>query len=180
MEGQFSLRPFPTADPIPDLTVGGNIVRQSGMLSVRYELLGCLGEIAIPVRANEAVRKHGLWNETCLELFATPANSPEYWEFNLSPAGHWNVYRFAGYRQEMEEDPVFRSLPFVVKLGPNSLSLALELDLNKIVLTDKTIEIGISAVIKHRTGEKSYWALLHCGPQPDFHRRESFTLIAKK
>ena len=42
-------------------------------------------------------RRDRLWEETCLELFLGEEGSERYWEFNLSPAGHWNVYRFEFY-----------------------------------------------------------------------------------
>ena len=64
--------------------------------------------------ADMPARRDRLWEETCFEFFLAVKNSPRYWEFNLSPAGHWNVYRFADYRQGMQEEPAFASLPFSV------------------------------------------------------------------
>jgi hypothetical protein len=41
---------------------------------------------------------------------------------------------------------------------------------------DQSISAGLSCVLEHVDGQKSYWALLHPGPQPDFHRSDSFLL----
>jgi hypothetical protein len=103
-------------------------------------------------------------------------SSPRYWEFNLSPAGHWNVYRFLAYREGMTEETAFASLPVKVRSDPDCLRLELEVDLGSIVRADQTLAIGISAVLKQISGEKTYWALTHCGPQADFHRRDSFSI----
>ena len=43
-----------------------------------------------------------------------------------------------------------------------------------IVAADRRIEVGVAAVIELAGGGLTYWALSHPGPQPDFHRRESF------
>jgi hypothetical protein len=173
-EQSFSLDPFPTASPKLDLNIAGNIARHSNTLVIRYTLTGELGEIAIPPPADMPVRQNGLWEETCFEFFLGVKNSPRYWEFNLSPAGHWAVYSFADYRQGMQEEMAFTSLPFIVQNQGDSLSLALELDLEKIVQGTQALEVGISAVIKRKDGDVTYWALTHPGSQADFHLRESF------
>ena len=173
---RFSLEPFPSARPLPSVTMVGTIARQANALAIRYTLLGRLREVVIPEPAAVPDRQDGLWKDTCFEFFLAVRGSPPYWEFNLSPAGHWNVYRFAGYREEMEEEPAFTALAFTVQSQRGALSLALELDLDKIVPADQALEVAISAVLKHKDGSMTYWALAHCGPQPDFHRRDSFII----
>jgi len=163
-----------TTSPSAGLKITGNISQCFNTLVIRYALLGRLDKLRIPAPADTPARKHELWEETCFEFFLAVKNSPQYWEFNLSPSGHWNVYRFAAYRQGMEEEAAFMSLPFSVQNQPDSLLLALDLDLNQIVQADQALEVAISTVIKHGNGELSYWALLHPSPQADFHRRDSF------
>jgi hypothetical protein len=172
----FSLQPFPPASPLLSLQITGNIARRSNTLAIRYALRGQLAELRIPVEAEMPVRKKELWQETCLEFFLAVKNSHRYWEFNLSPAGHWNVYRFSAYRQGMQEERTFTSLPFSVQKQSDSLLLAMELALDKIVQADQALEVAISAVIKLRDGEVNYWALSHHGLQADFHRRDSFII----
>jgi hypothetical protein len=96
---RFSLRQFPGSGLVPDLCISGSIGRTPKMLSVECAFQGCCGDLEIPAPA-APMRKHGLWNETCFELFIAEQGSRSYREFNLSPAGHWNVYRFASYRRD--------------------------------------------------------------------------------
>lgn len=172
----FSLEPFPSADPLPYLKITGNIIRSSGTLAISYELSGPLVEIVIPAPADMPSRKNALWEETCFEFFLSVNNSDEYREFNLSPSGHWNVFRFESYRKGMQEEPAFSSLPFSVQRQPDSLQLSLELDIDKIITADQILKVAVSAVIKHINGRITCWALTHPGPQADFHRRDSFII----
>jgi hypothetical protein len=167
------LKPFLPTCPLSHLKITGNIGRRSGTLSIIYAL-GPLDEVLITAPAGPPVRRKALWEETCFELFLGVKNSDYYWEFNLSPAEHWNVYRFKAYRHGMQEENAFKSLPLSVRIEPEVLKLSLDLDLDKIVPADSSLKVGISAVIKSANGELTYWALTHPGPQPDFHRRDSF------
>ncbi len=170
----FSLQPFPSTNPLPDVKITGNIARRDRRLAIDYALQGNLAQLAIPAPTDVPARKNELWQETCFEFFLGIKNSQRYWEFNLSPAGHWNAYRFAAYRQGMQEEIAFRSLPFSVQNQSGALRLTLELDLDQILQADQTLEVAISAVIKLRDGQVSYWALIHRSSQADFHQRDSF------
>jgi hypothetical protein len=172
----FVLQPFPEAGPAPSLKIAGEIFRVSNRLAIRYELSDYLGESLIPVLSNIPIRKKNLWNETCFEFFLAVKNSPRYREFNLSPAGHWNIYSFEAYRQGMQEDAAALALPYSAQFSPNALSLSLEIDLDRIIHIDQVLEVGISAVIKHSDGMMSYWSLSHPGPQADFHHRDGFLI----
>jgi hypothetical protein len=171
----FSLEPCPEEGLAQQLQITGRVTRCSSRLSVAFQLLGPLSEVLIPPRAETPARKTRLWERTCFELFLASENSDAYWEFNLSPAGHWNVYRFSGYRQSMQEEKAFSSLPFVTLAMGDTLLLKLDLDTDKI-LTDCNLEAGVSAVIESRDGKRTYWALAHCGPRPDFHLRNCFVI----
>jgi len=175
-EQRFSLMPFPSARLLPHIEITGGIVRRLNTLSLRYTLLGPLGELTIPAQADRPGRKNGLWEETCFELFLGEKKSDHYLEFNLSPSGNWNVYRFTSYREGMIEEPAFASLPFHIEVRQDSLTLSLEFGLDRIVPVGKALEVAISAVVKTIAGGVSYWALVHPGPQPDFHRRDGFIL----
>lgn len=172
----FSLKPFHPAGSMPDLKITGSITRRSGTLAVRYTLLGPLMEIMVTAPADRPVRKKKLWEETCFEFFLGIKDSERYWEINLSPEGHWNVYSFKSYRHGMQEEPAFMSLPFSVRDRSDTLQLALEFELSKIIPDYQPLQAGISAVIKTTDNKKSYWALTHPGPRADFHLRDSFIL----
>jgi hypothetical protein len=171
---KFSLRPFSPIGPPLHFAITASLARRARELAIGYELTGQLGKLVIPGPAEFPSRRHGLWEETCFEFFLGIKDSPRYWEFNLSPAGSWNVYRFAGYRQGMVEETAFTSLPLRLRRRPDSLRLDLELGIDRIVGADHPLEVGIAAVIKLAGGGLIYWALTHPGPQADFHRRDGF------
>jgi hypothetical protein len=170
----FSLQPFSPIDPPLTIKITGHIRRLPRQLAIRYDLRGDLAELVIPAPAAMPARRPGLWEETCFEFFLGVKDAPGYWEFNLSPAGHWNIYRFAGYRQGMAEETALTSLPLSVRRRADSLEVALELDVERIVAADQPLVVGIAAVIKLAGNGMTYWALTHPGPQEDFHRRDSF------
>ena len=173
---RFSLEPFPSEGLPQHLKITGNIGRNSNKLSVLYTLSGPLAELMVPAHADVPLRRDGLWKETCFEFFLGPVNSDHYWEFNLSPSGHWNVYSFTSYREGMQEEPVFKNLPFCVLLHSDSLQLSLEVEMDKLVPSDRDLKINISAVIKTINGRTTFWALTHPGPQADFHRKDGFII----
>jgi hypothetical protein len=170
----FSLQPFPSTKFLHNLKIVGNIARNDNKLAIRYMFGDDLKEIVIPPPSKTPLRKHELWQDTCFEFFLGIKDSQRYWEFNLSPAGHWNVYRFDGYRQEMQEEKAFTTLPFNVQNQANGLILLLDVDLHKIISVEQAIEVAITTVIKDKDGEITYWALTHRGAEADFHLRNSF------
>ncbi|MDZ8263018.1 DOMON-like domain-containing protein [Nostoc sp. ChiQUE01b] len=172
----FSLQPFPSTEYFPNLKITGNISRNANQLAICYNLGGDLKKIAISPPSNAPSRKHELWEDTCFEFFLGIKDSARYWEFNLSPAGHWNIYRFNGYRQGMQEEIAFQKLPFNVQNQADGLALVLDVDLSKIVSAEQEIKVAITTVIKHRDGEVTYWALTHQGAEADFHLRNSFII----
>ncbi|MBD0386303.1 MAG: DOMON-like domain-containing protein [Nostoc sp. C3-bin3] len=179
----FSLQPFLSTKSLPNLKIAGNIARNGNKFTIRYMLEGDLKEIAlakptggIAPLSNIPSRKHELWRDTCFEFFVGIKDSTRYWEFNLSLAGHWNVYRFDGYRQGMQKETAFENLPFNVQNQADGLILVLDVDLDKIILAEQAIEVGITTVIKHRNGEVTYWALTHQGAEANFHLRDSFII----
>ena len=177
MTGQdFALQPFSPLLPPLNFKITGHLARRADILAIRYDLHGPLAELVIPGPVELPSRQHRLWDATCFELFLGVREAPRYWEFNLSPAGDWNVYRFTGYRQGMTEETAFTSLPLSLRRRPDSLSVDLELEIVRIVGADQPLAVALAAVIKSKDHELTYWALAHPGPQPDFHRRDSFLI----
>jgi hypothetical protein len=174
---RFFLKPFPGEGNPAGVTIGGTIARSADALTLRYEVRGNLSKLSIPAAAEAPRRKDRLWEETCLELFLGTADSGEYWEFNLSPSGHWNGYRFTRYREGMREETAIPSLPFVVRRDSKALTLTAEIGIGKIVPAGKDLAATVAAVIKTNDGGKSHWAPVHPASRPDFHRREGFALI---
>jgi hypothetical protein len=173
---RFSLAPFSASCIPPGMEITGMAGRDAARLTVRYELRGPLKQFAIPASSDTPGRMDRLWENTCFEFFFSPKGSDQYWEFNLSPSGHWNVYRFSSYRKGMREERAFTALPFSVEAEPNSLIINLEANLSALIRSGEAVNEGISAVVRLTDGTLTYWALKHPGPRPDFHRRDGFLL----
>ncbi|MEM1370285.1 MAG: DOMON-like domain-containing protein [Cyanobacteria bacterium P01_H01_bin.15] len=171
----FSLNPF-SPHTAPDITIEGTLNHHQSQLSLNYIITGNLKNLVLPPSASTPERKDELWQTTCFEFFLGIPDSETYWEFNLSPAGHWNVYHFTGYRSGMQPERRLNSLPFTVKATSEQLTLDLELGLEEIALGNCTLEIAITTVLSSLTGNLSYWALAHPSSQADFHDRRGFLL----
>jgi hypothetical protein len=194
MKANFALIPFAT-DSAPAIEITGGIERRDNQLTVEYKLASKLKErlgdpyalrspreknsplpIIISSLAPTPTRQRDLWEHTCCEFFLGLPDSTQYWEFNLSPAGHWNVYHLLDYRQNLTEEPAFDALPFQVSQEEDYWQLQLKVDLPKIISPKQNLAVGVSTVIEDRTNQLSYWALSHPGKVPDFHYRDAFIL----
>lgn len=171
----YRLEPFPDGQT-PGIAVAGRLARDRSTLLMEAKIEGEVDGILLESPAATPVRRHGLWEGTCLELFLAPAAAAGYWELNMSPAGHWNVYRFSAYRRGMAEEEGFGKIPFDFQRKTGSLELSMELDLSEILPEPVPLHAAVCAVVRHRSGTATYWAATHCADCPDFHRRESFVL----
>jgi hypothetical protein len=169
----FSLQPFSSCAPF---AITGTIARDLPGLTITYTLAGPLRGLVIAPPADKPARQWVLWEHTCFEFFVARHNAASYWEGNLSPAGHWNMFRLSGYRQGIQEESAFQELPFKVQRQPESLVLTVNVDLTAIVPGDQSLEVGVSAVLQPRDGGLSFWALAHQAHEPDFHNRRGFVI----
>lgn len=170
----FTLYPFGTAFDSELLNLSGCISQSDHRLILQYDLFDSQSQILMPAKKLPD-RQHNLWETTCFEFFIGAQNDRAYWEFNLSPSGDWNVYRFDDYRSGMQEESAFSSLPFEVETRSHHTTLTIELDLTLIQLSSP-LEISVTAVIEQLNHNITYWAIEHCGSEADFHIRDSFAL----
>lgn len=171
----FALIPYP-ANELPDIKITGEIERTENQLSLRYRVSGNIASILMSEAVDVPTRRHDLWKMTCFEFFIAPEGQTQYWEFNLSPSGNWNVYHMDAYRQvNMREEPLFTTLPFIFH-NEDKASLEISVDLSRIISANQKINIGIASIIQTRKGSESFWALAHPGSQADFHQRDGFTI----
>jgi len=175
----FSLIPFPTPT-IPAITITGHISRQDNLLNLHYSLTGNIEDIFLPSPVEHPSRKEELWKGTCFEFFLAQKGQPQYWEFNMSPSGDWNVYRMDAYRRVgFREETLIQQVQFQTRKEASTFVLNAVVDLSPIfqhVFDSDLLEIAITAIIQTKDGNETYWALTHPAPQADFHRRESFIL----
>jgi len=173
----ITLHPFP-GRAAAALAITCTIGRQSHLLQVDFKLQGDLKAVAIPPLARRPARRQQLWESTCLECFVAAEASPAYREFNLSPSGDWNAYRFDDYRRGLREEKALPKLTVKIQREPGLLCLGAMIDLGGLGLDRQTLVMGVAAVVRTSGGRNTYWAAVHPGPEPDFHRREAFILKA--
>jgi hypothetical protein len=175
----FKLCPFSPSATDAELSIACTVTRQLTQLHLRYVLSGALTKLAI-APPTTPTRQHNLWSTTCFECFLGTPEASRYWEFNLSPAGPWNVYRLTDYRQGLEEESAFSQLPFQVSPSADRLELDVAIDLMALdaiaANPAQPLILGITTVVQFATGDISYWALQHCGAEADFHLRHSWTV----
>jgi hypothetical protein len=149
-------------------------------LSLSFRALGGVGEIAWP--GGEAVgfgdwdRQDELWQHSCFEAFVRPAGLSSYIELNFATSGRWAAYAFTDYRQGMMplEDITLHSASWQIQKARTDLNAVLGLPQRYLGMD---WELGVSAVIETKGGQKSYWALAHPSGKPDFHHADCFAAI---
>ena len=181
----FRLVSFPDGPAGVGCAVAGAVERAARELHATFRVTVLPDALAgdspraliVPPRSPAPARRDGLWQSTCLELFVGVPGEPGYLEVNVAPSGDWNVYRFTGYREGMvpldPPEPRSREAP----RGPGeALAIGFTLVLPEPWVSARGLEAGVSAVLEWAGGEKTYWAITHRGPRPDFHRRDAFVL----
>ncbi len=170
----FALIPFP-APNIPEINITGNISRQNNLLALRYAIAGDIEHILLPAPSPNPSRRNELWKMTCFEFFLAIQGQPQYWEFNMSPSGDWNVYCMDAYRRiGFGEETSIQRLQFEVRKETGLLILDATINLTPLLSEQQPLEVSVTAVIQTKDGDETYWALTHPAPQADFHLRESF------
>jgi hypothetical protein len=158
-----ALSPFAPEAHLQGLALSCAARWQEGVLELHYRLSGPLQRLRLPsqIAGEPPQRRDQLWQSTCFEAFIGRAGQPGYWELNLAPNGDWNCYALNGYRQGLQPEPRIQALPFVLIPAASAL------------------ELSVTAVLDDVRHGCSYWAWRHSGPEPDFHRRESFLPLAE-
>ncbi len=172
---KLNLQPFQEKDNPEECRINVKLLKIPEHLHISFRLRTPMNSILIPpFDQSIAIRKDNLWQHTCFEVFIGTKDGEAYKEFNLSPSGAWNVYSFKGYREGMITDPAFTFLPFDVRVtSEGGLDLTVEIDHELVPIKADTL-IGLSAVLELRSGIKSFWAIKHPKPTPDFHAKEGW------
>ena len=155
---------------------GGEIRREGRRLLLRLRLAVAIEAVHWPSPVAAPSRLDGLWATTCFECFWAVEGERPYWEINLYPAGHWNLYRLEDYRDGLRPEPGYDMPPHRVVRNAGELTLHLDLLLPPAIPAAAPLQVAITSVIEERSGRLSYLALAHPGPEPDFHRRDGFLL----
>ncbi len=174
---ETALIPHPQALPAVrfELRAAAEVVLPGPILALRYRLRGPLGELAIPPPA-PARHADGLWERTCFEAFVAPSAGEDYLELNFSPSTEWAAYAFERYRHGMR--PLTLARPPVVTVAgeTNELRVTASVDLAGVAAARWPWRVALCAVVADAAGGRSYWALRHLRPKPDFHDAAGFAL----
>ena len=171
----FTLTPFTwPQERRPALT--GKLAIADGILRVEYHLSGLDGPACFPPTSANPARRLQLWRHTCFELLWGPLRHPNYWELNASPAGHWNILAFAGYRRGlMEETRIGARIR--AQRRPHGFSLSCSIPVAALGYPGP-YRFAAAAILRMADGQRTFWAVRHPGEAPDFHHPLSFTLTA--
>lgn len=173
-----ALVPHPDT-PDPDFSVGAKLsLIGSDVLKIDYVVTGPVGRLAVPDERIPA-RKDGLWQASCFEAFVRSDAGQGYAEYNFSPSRCWASYWFDGYREGMA--PMADSQIEIFREAVTGERLALTILCHIGAPWGREIDPlraqwGLSAILEHRDGAKSYWALAHAPGKPDFHHPACFAL----
>lgn len=162
------LKPYSRIQPKTELNV--EMILNSTSIHLRYSMSHVEEQLVWPAE-EFAQRRDELWKTTCFEMFVGSGESSEYLEINLSPSGHWNVYHFDDYRSGMSVcEPAQAQIQ-----SQQRQWLEAEVDCKSLteLLTQKP-KIGVTAVLNWGPNQTEYWAMLHSGSKPDFHRRSDW------
>ena len=171
----------------PDLLLSAEFVwSEGGLLELSYSLRpsysdGDLLALALPSQEPASVPMHGdrcdeLWKHNCFEAFIGLPGSKQYWELNVSPLGHWNLYSFESYRHAGSD--LVEALPpsLTMQQTRRDCRCDVVLDLRPWWPIEGMPELGLTMVVEEKDGRLSYWALSHPGEVADFHDRRSFLI----
>lgn len=168
------LEPFPNGAGRAAGTLEARLTRDSRLLRFRLSL--AVPGLVLPPAAGVPERRHELWRRTCAELFIGEPPGRGYLEWNLSPSGHWNLYRFDDYRAGGREAP--EDVDPSLELSRTTTGAVIEgaLPLGPLRLERSRLVLGVCAVVETSDGALSHWAAHHPAARPDFHDRRGFVL----
>jgi hypothetical protein len=151
------------------------IVRPAGgSLVLSYAVTGTIGDLVLPPIGAPA-RADELWRHTCFEAFVKEAAGEGYYEFNFAPSTQWAAYHFDRYRSGMHVATEIEPPQIVGRSVPERYTLRATLWLPD-RQRDRTLRVGLAAVLEETNGNRSYWALAHPLGAPDFHHADGFAL----
>ena len=155
--------------------------RDDGILELSYCFHyidnNLLRQILLPASLDIPKRKTGLTSSTCFEAFFAIPNTDNYWEFNISPNGDWNLYTFNGYRHNKQQVATISQPHSSLILHSRGFRFHVLLNSSPWWSYSSIPDFSLSAVILDTTSSVSHWSLSHYSDQVDFHDRRNFISV---
>ena len=157
--------------------VNADISLIQNTLYLKYMISGNISQIKlIPSKQSSE-----LWKNTCFELFLSNKNITEYLEFNWSPSGKWNTFKFHDYRDRANQN-IDENSEFIVRNESYNIIFESKIILSKynshISLDINNLQIGMSIIVE--TNSLEYWSNQHLNHRPDFHNKNNFLTLHKE
>jgi hypothetical protein len=140
----------------------------------RFTIQGPIDTIIMPLHQRSPLRRDNLWKHTCLELFIHPPASRAYTELNITPSGHYNLYRFDDYRTG--QTPLSIATPPTITSHVTPTVATFDITLPALA---PPVALGPAVILEHLDNTLSYWALSHPSTSPDFHLGDLHTIVWK-
>ena len=154
------LTPFSGQCPIK--IYGELAFRDNETMEMSFELSGEVKEVLYPLKGPNK-RKHELWTQTCFEAFFFKEDET-YIEWNFNNHGSWQAYHFSGYREPAP--------PIELTTAPPKIEFEND-RINIEIPQIDFISFNLTSIIKLKSGESFYFALVHSRVNADFHQREA-------
>ena len=166
-EVPIALEPYSKRDDNPAIEF--DVARSGEVLSLAF---GLSGDSVFQGQTTIRSRVIGLWEDTCFEFFLANGSERSYVEFNFSPSGDWQVFRFSDYRSARQVDSAWAPHDFSRRpVTPTAQRFTFSMRSITGVWPEYPL-LQAAAVIRQRE-EMLYYALSH-GRTPDFHLRDHF------
>lgn len=119
-----------------------------------------------------------LWEKTCFEIFIKNQKD-QYIEFNFSPCFEWNCFYFNQKGDALTEFEKMIRPNTDILLSSEDFFIVCEIRKEFFPLgffdqAETQLSVGLTSVIKDKSGINSYWALAHADTRPNFHHFDSF------
>ena len=166
-EVPIALKPYSKRDD--NSAIEFDVARSGEVLSLSF---GLSGGGAFQGQTKIRSRVTGLWEDTCFEFFLANGSELGYAEFNFSPPGDWQVFRFSDYRSARQVDSSWLPHDFSRR---EETPPAQRFTFSMRSITGIWPEYPLlqaAAVIRQRE-EIHYYTLSH-DVTPDFHLRDHF------
>ena len=155
-----------------ELTIVSRLTFDSNNISLHFKISGAVKKYQIPLKEN-LKRANNLWKATCFELFLANSKTQSYYEINISPTLHWNIYRLETYRAEPKE-LISSSKPIIeIKEDEKSYEIDFELECKELDLVEFD-QYNLAVILLNKQNEREFWAVNPVGERPDFHDRGGF------
>ncbi len=155
-----------------ELNIESTLTLNANKISLHFKISGAIKKYQFPQK-EELKRASELWKATCFELFLANSKTQTYYEINISPTLHWNIYRLEVYRAEPKEFVVSSEPLIKSREDKEHYKIDFELACKELDLAEFD-QYNLAVILLNKQNEREFWAVNPVGESPDFHDRRGF------